>query len=53
MKIIIIIYINDLLIAGLNWFIINKFKNAFKIKFKIIDLVFYIYYLNIKITRDC
>ena len=44
--------INDLFMARLNRFIINEFKNAFKIKFKIINLNLYIYYLNIKITRD-
>ena len=31
----------------------QRIKNAFYIKFKINDLDFYNYYLNIIISRDC
>ena len=51
-KIIIIIYIDDIFIIKFNRFIINEFKSAFNVKFRIINLKSYIYYLNIKIMRD-
>ena len=51
-KIIIIIYIDDIFIAKFNRFIINEFKSAFNVKFRIMNLKLYIYYLNIKIMRD-
>ena len=47
-----IIYIDDIFIAKFNRFIINELKRVFNIKFRIINLKLYIYYLNIKITRD-
>ena len=51
-KIIIIIYVNDIFIAGFNRLVINEFKNAFNVKFRIMNLKLCIYYLNIKIIRD-
>ena len=51
-KIIMIIYVDDIFIAKFNRFVINKFKSAFNVKFRIMNLKSYIYYLNIKIMRD-
>ena len=51
-KIIMIIYVDDIFIAKFNRFVINKFKSAFNVKFRIMNLKLYIYYLNIKIMRD-
>ena len=46
------IYVDDIFIAKFNRFFINEFKNVFNVKFRIINLKLYIYYLNIKIMRD-
>ena len=50
--IIITLYINNILIIDYNKIAIQRVKNRLNIKFYILDLRLYIYYLNITIKRN-
>ena len=51
-KMIVIIYVNDLLIIDFNEKNIIAFKKSFSKRFRIKNLNFVFFYLNVKITRD-
>ena len=51
-RIIISVYVNDILLINLSKSKIQKIKNYLNQIFQIIDLKFVNYYLNMKITRD-
>ena len=51
-NIIIALYINNLLIINYNKIIIQAIKTAFNVKFYILNLKLYIYYLDIIIKRN-
>ena len=51
-RIIIIIYVNDLLFVNLDKKLIQKIKKILHKRFQIININFFAYYLNMKIQRD-
>ena len=51
-KMIVIIYVNDLLIIDFNKKNIIVFKKSFSNRFRIRNLNFYLFYLNVKITKN-
>ena len=50
--IIIALYVNNILIIDSNRADIQRIKDVLNVKFHMIDLKFYTYYLEITITRD-
>ena len=51
-KIIITFYIDDILIINRNKIFIKRIKNALNVKFHILNLKLYIFYLNIIVKRN-
>ena len=51
-RVIIVIYVNDLLLVDSNKKFIQKIKKVLHKRFQIININFFVYYLNIKIQRD-
>ena len=51
-KIIITFYIDDILIINRNKVVIKRIKNVLNVKFHILNLRLYIFYLNIIVKRN-
>ena len=51
-KNIITLYIDNVLIINYNKIIIKRIKNVLNVKFHILDLRSYVFYLNIIVKRD-
>ena len=51
-KIIITLYVDNILIINYNKVVIKRIKDALNVKFHILNLRLYIFYLNIIVKRD-
>ena len=51
-KIIITFYVDNVLIINRNKVVIKRIKNALNVKFHILNLKLYVFYLNIIVKRD-
>ena len=51
-KIIITLYVDNVLIINYNKIIIKRIKNVLNVKFYILNLKLYVFYLNIIIKKD-
>ena len=51
-KIIITLYVNDVLIINYNKVVIKRIKNVLNVKFHILDLRLCVFYLNMIIKRN-
>ena len=51
-KIIITLYVDNVLIINRNKVVIKRIKNALNVKFHILNLKSYVFYLNIIVKRD-
>ena len=51
-KIIMTLYVDDVLIINRNKIVIKRIKNALNVKFHILNLRLYVFYLNIIVKRN-